>query len=514
MDKNDITVGTKFIVAIFVSLFIVLVSGLLIQQYVVRDQGVGLLRKQMEGTIKQAEAVRQEMSDLWEDGAIAQEQLLQEYQKLGREKLRESTIYNTIPIVASWTSIQKVEKDQQFEFRVPRVNPRNPKNEPTPKELKILEQLKSQTNGDEYFEVNEEEEKIIYAKAIRLTENCLTCHGDPANSPTGDGKDILGYQMENWKEGEIHGAFVLKTNLSRVDDVVSDSRADVLLVMLPLFLLIGAAFVYINQEVIIKPLSRLTNGLRDSASEFSDTANQVAAGSTEIAEGSNNQAAAIEETSASLQQVSANASYNKEVIQQGGQSIKKAQNLAESGLEYTDEMHEAMREIQEASDSISQIIKTIDEIAFQTNLLALNASVEAARAGEAGQGFAVVADEVRALATRSAEAAKETEERIQKTIEKSHHGVAVSQNVASGLQEMHQHVIDMQDIFDKIANASEEQHDGIQQVNQAMTELNKVVQQNAAQSEEASSIADQLDDNANTLNQTTLQLMKMVKRQK
>ncbi len=88
---------------------------------------------------------------------------------------------------------------------------------------------------------------------------------------------------------------------------------------------------------------------------------------------------------------------------------------------------DSMQKISDMSMKIEKIIGEIDSIAQQTNMLSLNASIEAARAGDMGRGFAVVARQVGALATRSAQAARETTELIMNSISAVEDGRAITE---------------------------------------------------------------------------------------
>jgi len=257
-------------------------------------------------------------------------------------------------------------------------------------------------------------------------------------------------------------------------------------------------------------LRQVSSSLNDGSDQVASAANQVSASSQVLAEGSSEQAASLEEASASLEEMSSMTKKNAEHAQAAKILASETRVATDAGTTDMRDMSEAMSAIKTSSDNIAKIIKTIDEIAFQTNILALNAAVEAARAGEAGMGFAVVAEEVRNLAQRSAQAAKETADKIEDSIQKSAHGVAISAKVGERLGNIASRIKQVDDLIGEIATASAEQTQGIQQVNQTVSQMDKVTQRNAAEAEEGASAAEELNSQAVVLKESIGQLLELV----
>ncbi|MFT5152635.1 MAG: methyl-accepting chemotaxis protein [Planctomycetota bacterium] len=230
--------------------------------------------------------------------------------------------------------------------------------------------------------------------------------------------------------------------------------------------------------------------VRQSSEALDESAQQIASASGVLADGAARQAGSIEEVSASLEEISAMVKENAKSAQSAAEITLTSESTAIRGQTDIESMYEAMSEISASSEEISKIIKVIDEIAFQTNLLALNAAVEAARAGQAGSGFAVVAEEVRSLALRSAEAARDSAEKIENSTRSARRGTEIAEEVRSVLHEMVESAGQVSGLVGQIANASQEQETGIFQLNNSMEELSSLTQGTAASAEQLASTAD------------------------
>ena len=160
----------------------------------------------------------------------------------------------------------------------------------------------------------------------------------------------------------------------------------------------------------------------------------------------------------------------------------------------------AMNDISTNAQEITKIAKDIEDIAFQTNILALNAAVEAARAGNAGKGFSVVADEVRNLAAKSAEAAQNTNNLINRSIQDVKSGTESTDLAVSAMQVIHDCVQSIKALMDEIAAASVQQSEMIALVENGIKEISAVVQTNSTAAERSAAVSKELSNQARTLN--------------
>ena len=248
-------------------------------------------------------------------------------------------------------------------------------------------------------------------------------------------------------------------------------------------------------------LIRVVNEVQSAVANIGAASQEIAQGNTSLSQRTEEQASSLEETASSMEEMTGTVKQNADSAAEARQLADANRQRASSGADVVMRTVEAMGEINQSSSRISDIITTIDGIAFQTNLLALNAAVEAARAGEQGRGFAVVASEVRSLAQRSAEAAKEIKVLIEDSVDKVRIGTQLVDESGKTLEEIIVGAQKVADIIAEIAAASQEQASGIDQVNNAITQMDNMTQDNAALVEEAAAASRAMQEQAHNLNQ-------------
>jgi hypothetical protein len=310
-----------------------------------------------------------------------------------------------------------------------------------------------------------------------------------------------------WQEGKIGGITHFRfslDSLSKAKELAATGLADIKTDIITNYILTLVAIVFVLvlttylliKKLVGRPLKSLSDRFNTIVHHVNHTAEKVSDSARELADGSLNQSSALEQTSSSLEEMSAMTRQNAENAENADKLMQEANQVIHTANRSMAELIQSMGEISAASDETSNIIRTIDEIAFQTNLLALNAAVEAARAGEAGAGFGVVADEVRNLAMRAAAAAKNTEALIDETLKKVEDGTTLASKTNESFKEVAQSAGKVANLLNEIAGASNEQAQGIGMTSLAVEELDKVSQQNAANATESTKISDEMKSQA------------------
>ena len=448
---------------------------------------VGRYRASAEGAMVEkaaaftavADETKNHVSKLNEQKAIDHEALLAalaEDQAAGRP-YTQSKIFQTIPVVAGWIAAEEAAEREGINFRITADadDARNPDNAPaTEFDRELLERLRGQVADDPAAEVvsaiEQQTNTLHYMRAIKLTPDCMMCHGDPATSPNGDGTDVLGFPMENWKVGKMHGAYHVKMPMATVDNQVAGFIGFGLIWTVPLILGSTILFVVLLRVMFGKPVQALIERVKDisqgegdltqrlevksddelgqlshwfnafiqkihdviaevagSSREVASAATEIAASTEQISTGMGEQSSQVTQISSAVEEMSSSvvevarkaadaansASESGRIAGEGGAIVDETVHGMNAISESVSSSAVAVQELGKRGEQIGEVIEVINDIADQTNLLALNAAIEAARAGEHGRGFAVVADEVRKLADRTTKATDEVAQSIE-----------------------------------------------------------------------------------------------------
>lgn len=243
----------------------------------------------------------------------------------------------------------------------------------------------------------------------------------------------------------------------------------------------------------------LIRRVRHSARELANTSAEVSRASLDLSTRTEDAASNLGEQASAVEEIGSQVNETAQLTQRAAAVAHQNSEVAERGGKVIAEVVQTMRDIHTSSNRISDIIGTIDGIAFQTNILALNAAVEAARAGESGRGFAVVASEVRSLAGRSAEASREIKSLITASVEKVAQGTHIVEGAGQTMTEIVQNANQINVLLGEISVATTEQSRGVDEVVKAIHMLDSHTQQNAALVEQTSASAGSLSDQANNL---------------
>ena len=290
------------------------------------------------------------------------------------------------------------------------------------------------------------------------------------------------------------------------------TRGDILLWMIGGLTALVGGLTFFTIRSVNSILRATVEELDGMATQVLAASGQLSESSQTLAQGASEQAVSLEETSASSEEINSMTQQNSQRADSAARLMSSTDQTVSEANRKLQEMVRSMHEIGEASERIGKVIRVIDEIAFQTNILALNAAVEAARAGDAGLGFAVVADEVRTLASRSAQAAKDTASLIEESVQKANDGRVRVDEVTRAISILTDSAAQVKTLVDEVSVGSREEAAAISQISRAIVHMGQVTQQAAANAERSAAASQELSSQAETMREVVNRLQSVIGR--
>ena len=537
---SNLRIQTKIFTLVYSVLIASLIVLFVVNKNRFEDNAKNAIITKSRAITLQAENTRRYMSDLrtekhaFDDATLFAEvkNFLKDKEFTSREErieaIRQTNFYWTIPIVSSWSTANIEAESVGFQFRVPKIQARNPKNEASAIEVAMLSILK-ETDAVEHWIIDEEANVLRYMRPIKLSKDCLICHGTVEDDPDGDGIDPVGIEMEGWKEGEIHGAFEIIADLTPMQNEIRDNLYQSLMLIGILLGISSIAIVLITRSIstplrsavdiatsmadgkldieftttgkdevgqLLDAMQRMYDKLKEVILQVNQVSLEVSTRTQQsnvlvmqLKQGATEQASALEESLASMRTM-------VDGIQLNSQHATRTENISTQTAHDARETGESVSKTVNGILSINEKISIISEIAKKTNLLALNASLEAVRAGEHGKGFEIVASEVQRLAERSQVAASEI-------VELSKVSAQTAEESGAMLDALLPNISHTSTLVHDIAKASEVQRDSSVQISAALQQLEHIAQQN-------SHISVELETSSNYMNQLVEELQTLM----